>query len=84
TAPDSKGHFGNFIDGVRSGNRFDLNCDIEKGFMSSALPILANIALKTGTTLRFDDEFERFIGNEEANMQLTRNYRAPYVIPHHV
>lgn len=84
TAPDSKGHFGNFIDGVRSGNRFDLNCDIETGFMSTALPLLANIALRVGTTLRFDDEFERFIDNEEANMMLTRNYRAPYVIPHHI
>lgn len=83
-APDSKGHFGNFIDGVRSGNRFDLNCDIETGYMSTALPLLANIALKVGTSLRFDDEFERFIGNEEANMLLTRNYRAPYLIPHHI
>ncbi|MEA1877334.1 MAG: Gfo/Idh/MocA family oxidoreductase [Bacteroidota bacterium] len=84
TAPDSKGHFGNFIDGVRSGNRFDLNCDIETGYMSTALPLLANIALRVGTTLRFDDEFERFIDNEEANMMLTRNYRAPYLIPHHI
>jgi len=84
TAPDSKGHFGNFIDGVRSGNHFDLNCDIETGYMSTALPLLANIALRVGTSLRFDDEFERFIGNEEANMMLTRNYRAPYVIPHHI
>jgi predicted dehydrogenase len=84
TAPDSKGHFGNFIDGLRSQNRFDLNCDIETGFMSTALPLIANIAMKVGTTLRFDDEFEKFIGNEEANMQLTRNYRAPYVVPDNV
>ena len=84
TAPDSKGHFANFIDGLRSGNRFDLNCDIETGFMSTALPIIANIALKTETTLRFDDEFERFIGNEAANMQLTRNYRAQYKIPKNI
>lgn len=83
-APDSQGHFANFIDGLRSGNRFDLNCDIEVGFMSTALPLLANIALKTGETLRFDNEFERFIGSEEGNMMLTRNYRAPYVIPENV
>ena len=81
TAPDSKGHFANFIDGLRSANRFDLNCDIEEGFMSTALPLIANIAYKTGETLRFDDEFERFIGQEEANMMLSRNYRAPYVVP---
>lgn len=84
TAPDSKGHFANFIDGVRSGDRFDLNCDIETGFMSTVLPHLGNIAYRVGTSLRFDDEYERFIGNEEANMLLTRNYRAPYVVPHHV
>ena len=84
TPPDSKGHFGNFIDGVRSGNRFDLTCDIETGFMSTALPLLANIAMRVGTTLRYDDEFEKFIGNEEANMMLSRNYRDPYIVPEKV
>ncbi len=84
TAPDSKGHFGNFIDGVRSGNRHDLNCDIEVGHMSTVLPLIANIAYKTGQTLKFNGEFENFIDNEEADLMLTRKYRYPYVVPKNV
>jgi hypothetical protein len=80
-APSSAGHGGNFIEALRSGNRFDLNSDIECGHMSTALPHLANIAYRVGTTLRFSDEFEKFIDNNEANMMLTRNYRAPFVVP---
>ena len=81
TAPDSKGHFGNFIDGVRSGNRQDLNCDIAEGHMSTVLPLIANIAYRVGETLRFNGEFEEFIDNEEADMMLTRKYRHPYIVP---
>lgn len=84
TAPDSKGHYGNFIDGVRSGNRFDLNCDVEVGHRSTVLPLIANIALKVGETLRFNSEYEEFINNEEADLMLTRKYRYPYVVPKHV
>jgi len=80
TAPESKGHFANFIEALRENDPKRLNCDIETGFMSTALPLLANIAYRTGATLRFNDEFERFIGNEEANLMLTRNYREPYRI----
>jgi hypothetical protein len=80
-APSSGGHFANFIDAVRSGNRFDLNCDIAEGHMSSALPLIANIAYKVGDTLNFNGEFEKFIDHDEANMMLTRKYRHPYVVP---
>jgi predicted dehydrogenase len=81
TAPDSKGHFGNFIDGVRSGNRFDLNCDIEVGHRSTVLPLIANIAYRLGETLKFNGEYEEFINNEEADLMLTRKYRYPYIVP---
>lgn len=81
TAPDSKGHFGNFIDGLRSGDPKDLNCDIDVGHTSTVLPLIANIAYKMGETLRFDGKTERFVGNKEANTMLTREYRAPYVVP---
>lgn len=84
TAPDSKGHFGNFIDGVRSGNRHDLNCDVEVGHMSTALPLIANIAYRVGETLKFNGEFEQFIDNEEADLLLTRKYRYPYIVPEKV
>ncbi len=80
-APSSGGHFANFIDAVRSGNRYDLNCDIADGHMSSVLPHLGNIAYRVGDTLQFNGEFEKFIDQDEANMLLTRKYRHPYVVP---
>ena len=84
TAPDSKGHFGNFIEAVRTGNRHGLNCDIAVGHMSTTLPLIANIAYRVGETLRFNGEFEKFIDNNEANMMLTRKYRPPYIVPNKV
>ena len=81
TAASAGGHFANFIDAVRSGNHFDLNCDILEGHTSSVLPHLGNIAYRVGETLEFNGEFERFIENDEANLMLTRNYRYPYIIP---
>tara|TARA_R110002049_G_scaffold142023_6_gene303793 strand:+ start:549 stop:1925 length:1377 start_codon:yes stop_codon:yes gene_type:complete len=84
TAPDSKGHFGNFIDGVKAENKNVLNCDIEVGHMSTVLPLIANIAHRTGETLNFNGEFENFIDNEQADLMLTRRYRYPYIVPNKV
>lgn len=83
-APNIKGHFSNFIDAVKSGNRHDLTCDIETGHMSTVLPLIANIAYKVGETLRFNGEFEEFINNEEADLMLTRKYRYPFIVPENV
>ena len=80
-APTSGGHFENFIGAIRSGDHFDLTCDILEGHMSTALPHLGNIAYRVGETLEFNGEFEKFIDNSEANMLLSRNYRHPYVVP---
>jgi len=84
SAPDSEGHYANFIAAVRSGNRHDLNCDVEVGHMSTVLPLIANIAYRVGETLKFNGEFEQFIDNEEADLMLTRKYRYPYVVPEKV
>ena len=32
-------------------------------------------------TLELDGKTEKFIGNDAANAMLTRNYRAPYIVP---
>jgi hypothetical protein len=45
---------------------------------------LANIACTTGRTLQFDPQTERFAHDDEANLLLTRPYRAPYVVPEKV
>lgn len=83
-APDANGHFKNFIAALRSGNRSDLNCEVEVGHMSTVLPHMANIAYRVGETLRFNGEYEQFINHSEADMLLTRKYRYPYIVPENV
>ncbi|UCD74477.1 MAG: Gfo/Idh/MocA family oxidoreductase [Phycisphaerales bacterium] len=80
------GHFANFIFALRSGDRNNLTSEIEQGFISTALPLLANIAYRTGAALSFDGAAEHFTGQlaPEANELLTRNYREPYVVPKQV
>lgn len=77
-------HFRNFIDCVRSRKREELYCEIEEGHMSTALCHLANISYRTGRKLVFDPATEKFPGDKEANAYLTRQYRAPYVLPERV
>lgn len=77
-------HFRNFVQAVRSRNPRDLTAGPEDLHLSSALPHFANIAWRTGRTLQFDPAKERFTGDEEANRLLTREYRAPCVVPKQV
>ncbi len=81
-APGGGGHYANFIAAVRSRNKADLTCDIYEGFLSTALPHLANISYRLGgTSLDFNPITEKFINHEGANDMLTREYREPYVVP---
>jgi predicted dehydrogenase len=79
--PDSTEHFTNFITGLRGEKDSLLNSDIEEGFISSALPHLGNISYRLGRLLKFDGESEKFVNDPEADTYLTREYRAPYVVP---
>lgn len=74
-------HPANFIEAVRSGKNEDLHCDIQEGFLSSALPLLANISYRLGRELTFDGSSEKFVKDPEADKMLTRVYRKPYVVP---
>lgn len=73
-------HFNNFIEAVKSGDRSKLNCDIEVGFRSSALPILSNIAYRLGHELKFDGKTQKFTDNA-ANKMLKRDYRKGFEVP---
>ena len=77
-------HFRNWIQAVRSRDERDLAADIEEGHLSSALCHLANVAQRTGRTVSFDPQTERFANDEEANRLLTRPSRPPYVVPDRV
>jgi predicted dehydrogenase len=77
-------HWANFLDAVRSGKNGDLHGDINEGFYSSALPLLANISYRVGRALAFMGEYEKFANDPEADTLLTRAYRRPYVVPEEV
>ncbi|MCA9095972.1 MAG: gfo/Idh/MocA family oxidoreductase, partial [Planctomycetaceae bacterium] len=66
-------HYQNFIDSLRSGKL--PNADIEIGHYSAALSHLANIATRLKTTLTFDPDNEKFVGNDQANALVSREYR---------
>jgi predicted dehydrogenase len=73
--------FQNWIAAVRSRRIEELTADIQQGHLSSCMAHLANIAYATGRTLQFDPAAERFLGDEEANRLLSRDYRSPYIVP---
>jgi predicted dehydrogenase len=55
--------------------------DIEEGYISSATCILANLSMKLGRTLAWDEANGRILGDDEANQLLRRPYRAPWTHP---
>jgi hypothetical protein len=57
---------------------------LEEGHKSSVLCHLANISYRLRRSLHFDSESERFVGDQEADLMLSRDYRAPYTIPEKV
>ncbi|MDX9866809.1 MAG: Gfo/Idh/MocA family oxidoreductase [Kiritimatiellia bacterium] len=74
-------HYQDFIAAIRGGDPQTYNRSIEEGFYSCALIHLGNIAFRLGRTLTFDPDTLRFPGDAEANAMLTREYRAPFVVP---
>jgi len=84
TGSGDSGHYANFINALRKGDQKALTCDVEEGFLSSALPLIANIAYRLGRDLIFDGKKERFVDDDAANALLTRHYREPYVVPEKV
>ncbi|MBN1996972.1 Gfo/Idh/MocA family oxidoreductase [candidate division KSB1 bacterium] len=77
-------HYANFIDAVRKHDKSVLNAPVETAHMSSALAHLGNIAYRLDRVLEFDPASERFVGDEEADEMLSRDYREPYVVPKRV
>lgn len=85
--PGGKGegdHYLDFIEAIRSGNRSTAHGDIKEGFYTCALVHLANISYRLGRSLDFDPVNLRFKNDAAADAMLTRNYRAPFVVPDRV
>ena len=78
---DEIDHYGNFFDAVRAGKSELLTADIEETYLSNAICHLGNISYRIGRKLDFDPMTERFRGDTEADRLLSRQYRAPFLMP---
>ena len=74
----SDNHYKNWIDCIKS--REQPICKAEIGQRTATVCNIGNIAYKLGRDLRWDPDKEKFVGDNEANALLTRNYRKPYTL----
>ena len=82
--PANLDHFANFADAVRAREPKLLHAEVEETAISTAYCHLGNIAHRVGRELRFNPAAMRFVNDKDADALLTRNYRAPYVVPQRV
>jgi len=73
--------FSNFLETIRSGDQNRLQCTMQEGFYSSALPLLANISYRVKRELRFLGDREQFANDPEADTYLSKIYREPFSFP---
>ena len=62
----------------------ELDCDVAEGHLSACIGHLGNISYRLGRTLEFDPDKMRFKNDKEADEMLTREYRAPFIVPKNV
>jgi hypothetical protein len=74
-------HYGNFVKAVKARDRKLLNGEISEGHLSSAYCHLGNIAYRLSRKLHINPSTESFMNDSEADTMLTREYRAPFVVP---
>ena len=77
-------HMKNLFDAMRARDHKVLHADVEIGARSAVFCHLANISYRVGRALRMAQSNGRFLGDDEANALLTRNYREPYLISREV
>ena len=64
-----------FQNAIRSGGGTRANA--QTAHYSCALVHLGEIAYRTAGRVEFDPQTETFVGNDDANAMLTKEYRAP-------
>ena len=84
TANVDRDHYQNFIDAIRANDPSILRGNVEDGHHSCTLIHLANISHRLGRSLDFDRQRQRIRRDEEAGKMLSRDYRAPFVVPESV
>ncbi len=78
-APAVRYHMKNFLSCIATRER--PVADIEQGHISTACVILANMSMKLGRSLTWDEAHGRVKDDKEANHLLRRPYRPPWVHP---
>ncbi len=78
-APAIRAHMKNFLECIES-RRLPVS-DIEQGYISATACMLANLSLKLGRSLTWDQTRGVVTGDAEANTLLARPYRGPWVHP---
>jgi predicted dehydrogenase len=78
-APAIRHHMKDFLAAIDSRGR--PVADIEQGYISTATCILANLAMQTGRTVRWDAARGRVADDAELSRLLARPYRRPWVHP---
>lgn len=74
-------HMANFLAAVKSRKHTELTCDVAVGALSAAYCHLANTSYRLGRKLAVDPKTQTYVADPAANKMLTRNYRAPYIVP---
>lgn len=77
---DPSPHMTNFLAAVRTRNASSLNAPPAIGVLAANLCHYANISYRTGRKLTLGPDGS-IQGDAEANRLLTRDYRAPYLVP---
>lgn len=72
-------HTRNFLECMKS--RKPPNADVELGRLSTTLCHLGNICTRLKRDVHFNPAAENFANDQEANALLTKEYRAPYLLP---
>ncbi len=78
-APAIRAHMRDFLANIES--RGKPVADIEQGYISTTGCILANMSMKLGRSLKWDQEKGMIVGDKEAEAAMKRMYRAPWVHP---
>jgi len=81
---DTAPHMENFLAAVRSRKHEDLHADVAIAVMSANLVHLANASYRVKRELQYDEATHKFVNDKEADAYLTRDYRAPYIVPENV
>jgi predicted dehydrogenase len=63
--PPSPGHVREFLDAVKARTR--CSCDVEYGWELTKVPVIANVAFRTGRKLIWDNVQEQFVNAPDAN-----------------